>query len=174
MSTDRPRVTIRRERLQDAPAIDALLERAFGEQDEVRLVEALRASAEYIPELSLVAVDGDDIVGQILFSRVIVEGVRPGPAVALAPMAVAPERQRSGIGAALIRAGLDACDALGIGLVVVLGHPSYYPRFGFVPARDLGVLPPVDWPGDAWMALPLQDDHPRGTVRFSAAFDPAM
>jgi predicted N-acetyltransferase YhbS len=73
-----------------------------------------------------------------------------------------------------VQAGLDACDALGIGLVVVLGHPSYYPRFGFVSAYDLGVLPPGDWPRDAWMALPLQDDHLRGTVRFSTAFDTVM
>lgn len=174
MQTDRTGVTIRRERLQDAPAINALLEHAFGQRDEVRLVEALRSSAEYIPELSLVAFDGDDVVGQILFSRVVVEGERPGSAVALAPMAVAPERQRSGIGTALVHAGLDACDALGIELVVVLGHPSYYPRFGFVSAHDRGVLPPGDWPRDAWMALPLQDDHPRGTVRFSTAFDTVM
>jgi putative acetyltransferase len=174
MPTDRTRVAIRREHLEDAPAVDALLVRAFGQPDEVRLVEALRSSAEYIPELSLVAVDGDEIVGQILFSRVIVEGERPGPAVALAPMAVAPERQRSGIGTALVRVGLQACGGLGASLVVVLGHPSYYPRFGFVPARDLGVLPPGDWPKDAWMALPLEDDHPRGTVRFSAAFRTVM
>lgn len=162
---------IRPERLDDGAVVGALLERAFGRPDEAAIATALRGSAEYLPELALVAVEDDDIVGHIMFSRALVDGERPGQAALLAPMAVEPSRQGQGIGTALVRAGLARCRDSGVALVVLLGHPTYYPRFGFVPAHDVGVLPPAEWPRDAWMALPLEDDHPRGTVRIAPAFD---
>jgi putative acetyltransferase len=164
-------VVTRPERDEDRGAITDVLDLAFAGPQEGRLVEALRSSAAFIPELALVAIAGDRIVGHILFSRIAVIGERPGPAVALAPMAVLPSLQRSGIGSALVRAGLAGCRRRAEGLVVVLGHPGYYVRFGFLPAHQLGVLPPFEVPREAWMALSLRDGHPRGTVRYPPALE---
>jgi putative acetyltransferase len=86
-------------------------------------------------------------------------------------VAVAPDRQRQGIGGELVREGLRRADAAGEPLVIVVGHPEYHPRF-VVPARPLGLLPPEDWPDEAWMALPLAAHHPedRGAVEYAPPF----
>jgi putative acetyltransferase len=148
---------------------------AFGKEAEARLVRNLRASPVYRPELALVAVDQGEIVGHVMLSDVDLRGgdtVRR--ALSLAPLAVAPSRQRSGIGSALVREATDRADALGEALVVLEGSPVYYARFGFRDARQLGIefeLP--DWaPPEAGQALPLSAYDPawRGKVVYSSAF----
>jgi putative acetyltransferase len=123
-------VTIRPERPEDLPAVDRLRRAAFGGDAEARLVDALRGDGAV---LSLVA-DEDGVVGHLMFSRLEMDGVR---AAALAPVAVAPARQRRGTGSALIRDGLRRLREAGWEAVVVLGEPAYYARFGFVPAPTI-------------------------------------
>jgi putative acetyltransferase len=166
-------VEIRPERDQDSPAISAVHERAFPAPDEARLVEALRADGAHVPELCLVAVGGagQAVVGHIFYSRAALQP--SGVAVlALAPMAVLPDHQGTGVGGALIRASLDLAGATRYPLVVILGHADYYPRFGAEPAGPLGVEAPFEVPPESWMAvrLPAYSDDACGTVEYAAAF----
>jgi putative acetyltransferase len=141
-----------RERPEDAAAIRQVNTLAFGRPDEANLVDALRASSKAV--LSLVAVEDDRIVGHILFSPVTIDtGDRTLPALGLAPMAVVPERQRCGIGSRLVKAGLAQCRNAGYHCVVVLGHPTYYRRFGFVPASRYGLKSEYEVPDEAFMVL---------------------
>jgi len=136
--SERVEASIRPEQIGDAAAVDTLLRCAFGRAAEAELVARLRREAP--GSLALVAERAGSIAGHILFSAVTIEGrERSWPAVGLGPMAVEPDDQRRGIGSALVRAGLDACAARGEGLVFVLGHPDYYPRFGFRLAARLGL-----------------------------------
>ena len=131
-------IEIRPERPEDQAAVYAINDAAFETETEAELVEAVRLDAR--PLISLVAIEGGTVVGHILFSPVTVEGAGAGHrAMGLGPMAVAPERQRSGIGSKLVRAGLDACRAIGEEVVFVLGHADYYPRFEFAPAPARGL-----------------------------------
>ncbi len=150
---------VRRERLDDVAAIRAVNELAFGSAVEAGLVDALRARGQ--ATLSLVAVEADRVVGHILFSPVTIDpagesGGRKVAALGLGPMAVLPTRQRRGIGSLLVRTGLEACRAGGHGCVVVLGHPEYYPRFGFAPASRQGVRWEHPAPDEAFMLLELR------------------
>jgi putative acetyltransferase len=123
--------TIRFERPEDAPRVRHIHEAAFGQPIEANLVERLRSSAG---ALSLVAED-DEVVGHILFTSVVVEcAERQVLGMGLAPMAVLPGRQRLGIGSQLVTRGLELLRERGCPFVVVVGHPEYYPRFGFEPA----------------------------------------
>ena len=126
--------TIRPERLQDAAAVFAVHAAAFPTDVEARLVDALRDAGQF--RISLVAEESDQIVGHVLFSPVTVDGSRR-EGLDLAPVAVLPSHQRRGIGSALIVEALNIARAQGYGFVVVLGHPEYYPRFGFRRASDL-------------------------------------
>lgn len=156
-------MTIRAEGAEDREGIDRLNREAFGRENEARLVEALRRSPAFIPELSLVAVEEGQLLGHILFTRIVINTPRgPVAALALAPMAVLPPRQRSGIGASLVRTGLDECRRLGHNLVIVLGHPEYYPRFGFVPAAPRGIRSPFEVPDDDFLVLELAPGALRG------------
>lgn len=131
-------MAIRPERPEDHAAVAALHERAFGQPAEARLVAALRAAGA--ATLSLVAEEDGQVVGHVLFSPVSVDdGAGGWAALGLGPVAVRPERQRRGIGAALVRAGLAACRDNGHTVVLVLGHAEYYPRFGFRPAAGAGL-----------------------------------
>ncbi|MBI1814801.1 MAG: N-acetyltransferase [Deltaproteobacteria bacterium] len=165
-------LAIRAETIADYAAIHEINALAFGRDDEARLVEAIRASAEFIPELSLVAVDGTTVVGHVLFSRIALQTSEGAlPALALAPMAVRPKFQNRGVGCELVRHGLDDCRRLGHRIVVVVGHPNYYPRFGFTSARALGLEAP--YRDAAFMALELMPGvlrGVRGTVEYPAAF----
>ena len=166
---------IRQQLPKDAPAVRQVNTLAFGRKEEAQLVEAILATPGAIPELSLVAVVDDKIVGHILFSPIVIETADGAiPAISLAPMAVLPEYQGQGIGSALVRWGLDACKSLGHRIIIVLGHTEYYPRFGFSAELAKDLVCPYGEVGEAWMALELQPGalkDVRGVVRYPPAFD---
>ena len=168
---------VRPETTADHQAVARLLTDAFGGPAEARLVELLRTSPAYIPDLALVAEVDGTVVGHILFTVVAVEDRPAGettPALALAPMAVAPAHQRTGVGTALAGAALERARRRPEAAVIVLGHPGYYPRFGFVPASRFGIEPPwSDIPDDAFLVLPLPGytEACRGVVVYPPAFD---
>ncbi|MFN7133879.1 MAG: GNAT family N-acetyltransferase [Myxococcales bacterium] len=156
----------------DHAAIRALNEEAFDGPGEARLVDALRSAGA--ATLSLVARRDGRVVGHLLLSPVRIEsadGVRP--ALGLAPMAVARGLQRSGIGTALVREALARARDAGHGAVVVLGHPDYYPRFGFVRASRFGLTCEFPSPDEAFMAVELRPGclaGAAGRVSYHAAF----
>ncbi len=164
-------ITIRPETAADRAAVRAVNESAFGQREEADLVEALhRAGAATV---ALVAEIDGAVAGHILFSPVAVEPPAGRLLLGLAPMAVAPSRQRSGLGSRLVREGLERCRAAGAAGVVVLGHPEYYPRFGFVPARRLGLRCEYDVPPEVFMAQGLAPgglSGVSGLVRYHPAF----
>lgn len=145
--------SIRLEQPHDADEVRQTNEQAFGEPLEARLVDALRGCSGY---LSLVATIDGQVVGHILFTPVTIEPPVDRRIAGLAPMAVRPEHQRSGIGSQLIRAGLEACRRSGYAAVVVLGHPEYYPRFGFLPAHTFGLTCEFPSPPEAFMAMEIE------------------
>ncbi|ARF55136.1 GNAT family N-acetyltransferase [Streptomyces gilvosporeus] len=161
----------RPETAADTAAVRQVHLAAFGTAEEADLVDALRRDPRaWLPGLSYVADAPDGTpAAHALLTRCYVDEV---PAVALAPCAVLPGYQKSGAGSAVIRALLAAARAAGERTALVLGHPPYYPRFGFVPAASrYGIRPPQPWPDDAFLALSLDDSiPPRGTVRYPAAF----
>lgn len=165
---------VRAEEPGDVGAIRAVNLAAFETSVEADLVDALRQQAS--PFLSLVAestADPPAIVGHILFTPVT---LLQHPALAilgLAPMAVLPNHQRQGVGAALIHEGLARARTLGAQAVIVLGHADYYPRFGFAPAARFGIGCEYDVPPEVFMALELTPGALRecaGTIRYHAAF----
>lgn len=164
-------VLVRDETPDDVAAVAAMIEAAFERDDEVLLVEALRSEGSVLA--ALVACDSDGaVLGHVLFSPLAVDdGTQVAAGAALAPLSVRPGRQRRGVGSALTRTGLDSCRTLGIDVVVVLGHPAYYRRFGFTPAVPQGLRDPFD-AGAAFMALPLGPVRWRrpATVRYAPAF----
>lgn len=149
---------------------------AFGKENEAALVNEIRNSKEFIPELSLIAVDeNDQVVGHILFSKIYIKSQdKKLETIALAPMAVLPSHQGKGIGSKLVQTGLNRCAELGYQHVIVLGHPNFYPKFGFETASKYGILPPFPVPDEVFMAIELE---PRGlsgfsgTVEYPAAFN---
>ena len=146
--------SIRLERPEDVDAIRVVNQRAFGRDAEANIVEALRALPSAV---SLVALTNGEVAGHILFTPVEIERVPEGlKAMGLAPVSVLPEQQRLGIGSALVKKGLDVCRLLGYGLVVVLGHPDYYARFGFKTAAEHGLRCEYPSPPDAFMVLEIK------------------
>lgn len=147
-------MTIRGERPEDASRVRHVNEAAFGRPAEADLVERLRRACQ--DSLSLVAEDAA-VVGHILFTPVVVES--PGRRVlgmGLAPLAVLPDRQRRGVGSQLVRRGLNLLRERGCPFIVVVGHPEYYPRFGFEPASTRGLASQWEGVGDpAFMVLVL-------------------
>jgi putative acetyltransferase len=163
-------ISVRFEQPGDEAAIRETNELAFGAPLEARLVDTLRATPGY---LSLVATIEGRVVGHILFTPVTLEPPVACRIAGLAPMAVRPQHQRTGVGGQLIRAGLAECRRLGYSAVVVLGHPEYYPRFGFVPAHTFGLTCEYPSPPEAFMALELVPGSiPRrsGLVRYLPEF----
>jgi putative acetyltransferase len=151
---------LRQERAGDEPAIAAIHVAAFRrpeqpdvEPPEAQLVTDLRACDAWIPELSIVAVDGDTIVGHVVCTRATI--AKSIPVLGLGPIGVAPARQGDGIGIALVRAAIAAADARDERLVALLGSRAYYSRFGFEPASAHGIEPPREWYGEAFQVLPL-------------------
>ena len=155
--------------------IHRIVEAAFGRENEARLVRLLRADAEaYVPQLTLVAEDGDEIVGHIMLSNATIHGKQDWRVLALGPLAVTPEVQGKGVGIALTEASLELADNRGDPLVVLLGHPTYYPRFGFESARRRGIEPPAAMMSDAAFmvkALSNYDERYRGKFAYAPAFD---
>ena len=162
--------TTRAETSADIPAIRDIVLSAFETSLEADLVDALRADPCWIEGLSLVSTDENDRpVGYALLTRCHIGDT---PALCLAPCAVRPERQNTGAGSAAVRAALAAAQNMGERHVVVLGHPAYYPRFGFTRASAHGIGLTIDVPDEALMALALDAGHPlpSGTVRYAAPF----
>lgn len=159
----------------DIPAIRQVVTDAFGQSNEAELIEVIRNSPNFIPELSIVAKEDENVLGHILFSPIIIEA--PGQcvdAIALAPLAVTPTRQRQGIGSQLVEVGLSKCRDRGHSIVVVLGHSSYYQRFGFQTASKFGVQAPFPVPDEAFMIIELKPGalkNVSGTVRYPAHFN---
>lgn len=165
---------VRAERRSDHDAIAAVVTAAFERPNEALLVERIRASINYVPELALVADEGGEVVGHVLFSHVGLRDGRTRTVLQLAPLAVAPAHQGRGIGSALVLAGLELADARGEPLVAVVGHGAYYPRFGFEPARRHGVEPPSpSIPESVFMVRRLGAYHERcrGRLMLPPAFD---
>lgn len=154
----------------DIPAVRAVVSAAFDTPAEAELVDALRADPAWIDGLSIVSTDQDGkVVGHALLTRCHIGDT---PALCLAPVAVLPEYQKTGAGSAAISAALDVAKGRGERFVTVLGHPAYYPRFGFTRASTYGIGISIDVPDEAMMALALDAGHPlpSGTVRYAAPF----
>ncbi len=167
---------ISREKPEDIRAVSNVNERAFGQKEEAELVDNLRNRA--VETLLLVAGEGGRIVGHILFSPVTIEVEKASfEAIALAPMAVLPAYQRKGTGTQLVLSGFDECRRLGHEIVVVQGHPTYYPRFGFVPAKPENIGCEFEVPEEAGMLLEIREGVLAGrigTVKFQPEFKNAM
>jgi len=177
-----PPIDIRAEAPGDAEKIGSVVAAAFslarhsappvtpgGPPGEVDLVLWLRADEGWLPHLSLVAVSDGRVVGHVVCTRAHVDDA---PALGLGPLSVHPDLQRKGVGQALVREVLARAENAGETLVALLGDPAYYRRFGFVPARELGVLSPDDSYGDYFQAIALgSGDHPRGRFRYPAPFE---
>ncbi len=162
--------TTRAETGADVPVIREITLAAFETPLEADLVDALRADSSWIEGLSVVSTDEDGtVVGHALLTRC---HIGETPALCLAPVSVRPEHQKSGAGSAAVRAALQAAKDRGERYVTVLGHPAYYPRFGFGRASAYGIGVSFDVPDEALMALALDEAHPlpSGIVRYAAPF----
>ena len=146
-------VEIREEHPDDVAVVRELNRRAFGQDQESNIVDALRANGAAL--LSLVATVHDRVVGHIMYSPLSISGNVTG--AALGPMAVIPERQRQGIGSKLIEAGNRKLKDAGCPFIIVVGHADYYPRFGFRPASEHGIKCEWDLPDDVFMLLVLDE-----------------
>lgn len=159
----------------DPEAIHQVVTAAFGRPNEAELIAAIRNSPNFIPKLSILAAEDGVVLGHILFSPIIIAApVQSTPALALAPLAVIPARQRHGIGTQLVQAGLLECRELGHSIIVVLGNPRYYSRFGFQTASKFNIQAPFPVPDEALMMLELEPSAltgVSGTVRYPAYFE---
>jgi putative acetyltransferase len=181
MLTAAAAMTVRQTLESDIADLRDIHLKAFGEEEGpeiAELVEALMEDATARPLVSLASVKDERLTGHILFTSVRLSGsARAVSASILAPLAVLPEEQSRGVGGALIRTGLGMLRESGTGLVFVLGHPGYYPRYGFVPAGELGFEAPYPVPEEHAAAWMVQELCPgligtvRGTVRCSDALD---
>jgi putative acetyltransferase len=164
---------IRPEKPEDIPAVRIVNELAFGGAAEADIVDALRRNGK--ATISLVAEDDGRVVGHILFSPVTIEtSERELVGVGLAPMSVIPERQNQRIGSLLVEEGLRRCREDGHRFVVVLGHPNYYPRFGFVPAGRFGIKSEYDVADEVFMVMELREGALRecaGMVKYQPEFN---
>ncbi|MEV5111116.1 N-acetyltransferase [Bacillus sp. LBA3-1-1.1] len=171
-------VTIRQEQKNDYSKTEEVVKQAFlneefSDKTEHELVKRIRKCDAFIPELSLVAVD-EGIVGHILLSKISIE--QDGTSVeslALAPVSVARGHQKKGIGGKLIGAALEKAKELGHGSVVVLGHPEYYPKFGFKKTSDWNIKAPFEVPDEVFMVMELRENALQGVegvVQYSSAF----
>lgn len=173
-------VSIRPYRPDDHDGVHRVVSAAFHPGDEAALVERIRASEHYVADMELVAVIGDDIVGHVMVSgaSIVDDAGTTSSIVMLSPLAVAPTRQRQGIGGALVTAVSAIAERRAEPVIVLEGSPTYYSQFGFEPSAKLGItLPLPDWaPPEAAQVLRLSAydrtaAHLRGTVRYPPAFD---
>ncbi|QIW20042.1 GNAT family N-acetyltransferase [Bacillus thuringiensis] len=171
-------VTIRQEQQNDYRKTEEVVQQAFlheefSDKKEHELVSRIRKCDAFIPELSIVAVD-EEIVGHILLSKIKIEqGATSVESLALAPISVARGHQKKGIGGKLIGAALEKAKELGYGSVVVLGHPEYYPKFGFKKASEWNIKAPFEVPDEVFMVIELSENALQGVegiVQYSSAF----
>lgn len=171
-------ITIRQERSKDYKVTEEVVQSAFAnmelsDKNEHELVSRIRKSDAFIPELSLVAID-NEIVGHILLSKIkILNDIQIVESLALAPISVLPEYQNKGIGGHLILEALKRAKKLEYESVVVLGHPEYYPKFGFKKASLWGIKAPFEVPEEVFLALELRENalnNVSGVVKYSNAF----
>ena len=167
-------IEIRQESQEDYEEVYMVVKTAFemaehSDGNEQDLVVALRNSDSFIPELSLVAVKDDKIVGYILFTKIKIENHEE---IALAPLAVLPEYQKQGIGSMLIEQGHKIAKQLGYHYSIVLGSENYYPRFGYIPAIQYGIQAPFDVANENFMAIKLNevDTEIKGVVQYAKEF----
>jgi len=163
-------MNIRPEHPEDTEKIRKVLLEAFGTDAEANLVDALRNAG--VELISLVAVENNEIIGHILFSPVTIDG-KTG-IMGLAPMAVLPAWQRKGVGTQLVNEGSRACEKAGYEAVVVLGHPGYYPRFGFVPSVNFGIRSEYDVPPEVFQVKELRKgalQNAAGIVKYHPVFN---
>jgi putative acetyltransferase len=164
---------VRPEKSEDIPAIRIVIERAFGRPAEADLVDALRRNGK--AAISLVAEDDGRIVGHILFSAVTIQSIETGlTGIGLAPLAVIPDRQNQRIGSMLTEHGLKRCREEDYPFVVVLGHPNYYPRFGFVPASRFGIKSEYNVADEVFMVMELREgalSGCAGVVKYQPEFN---
>lgn len=168
---------IRSEREDDAAAVRGVHLAAFDTRAEADLVDTIRASRHYRPHFSIVAETGEGVVGHALLSYAeLVDPAHARPVLVLAPLAVAPGSQRRGTGTALMHECIGRADHAGEPLILLVGHPGYYPRFGFTPASRYGITPPEPLPDAVFMARKLAGYDPtwRGRLRYPPAFDLVM
>lgn len=172
-------VTIRQETKDDYKAVFDVVEAAFrgmplSDQTEQFLVERLRKSEGFIPQLSLVAEVDDMIVGHIMITKVFVKRKdQEMESLCLAPVSVHPDFQKSGIGGQLVETAHFVAMEMGFSAIVLVGHPEYYPRFGYVLASKYGIQFPIEAPDEACMAVALVPgglDDLKGTVQFPREF----
>ena len=171
-------VLIRLEQPGDYRTVEALTRDAFWDVykpgcDEHLVAHRLRTHPDSVPELDFVALDGDRIVGNIMYSRAAIvqpDGTR-FPIVIFGPLSVHPDCQRRGIGSALVRHSLEKAKEMGFAGAALTGSPDYYPRFGFRPGRDFGITDAEGNSSDYLMALPLAADTlPAGVLTESEVF----
>ena len=167
-------IEIRQESQKDYEEVYRVVKTAFetaehSDGNEHDLVVALRNSDSFIPELSLVAVKEDKIVGYILFTKIKIENHEE---IALAPLAVLPEYQKQGIGSMLIEQGHKIAKKLGYHYSIVLGSENYYPKFGYIPAIQYGIQAPFDVADENFMAIKLNatDTEIEGVVQYAKEF----
>jgi putative acetyltransferase len=161
-------IDIRDERPSDVAAIREVNRLAFAQDDEGRIVDALRANGA--ATLSLVAIDDAAVVGHIMFSPLFVGAVQ---GAGLGPMAVTPSHQRQGIGSRLVEVGIELLRNAGCPFIVVIGHPEFYPRFGFQLAGAYGLTCEWDVPAEAFMVKVLNSQvsgHLHGMARYRGEF----
>jgi putative acetyltransferase len=161
-------IEIFEERADDIASVREVNRRAFGQELEANIVDALRSNGAAL--LSLVAKVNGQVVGHIMYSPLLVNDVE---GAGLGPMAVLPEHQRQGIGSKLIEAGTRTLKEAGCPFIVVLGHADYYPRFGFVPASTRGITCEWNVPDNAFLVLPLDQakmERVSGLARYRHEF----
>jgi len=168
-------ITLRHELKKDYSEITKVNDICFGRKAEGKLIKELRTTPEFQAELSLVALCEKQLVGHILFTPVkIQDGKKSYETLTLAPMSVLPDFQNKSIGKLLVIYGLQVAKDLGFKSVVVLGHQSYYPKFGFEPASKWEISSPFPAPDEAFMAIELEQNslkNVKGKVVFPTAFD---
>ena len=167
-------ILIRKEKPDDFRQVARLIEMAFRQKNEAVLVEKLRHKKKYNSNLSIVAEYNERVIGHILFFPIVIRTQETEiESLALAPLSVSPEFQKMGVGRRLIEDGLRKAREMGYTSVIVLGHPEYYSKFGFVPARKWGISAPFEVSDDAFMGIELQADallNASGVVEYPEEF----
>lgn len=171
-------IKIRTERQNDYKEIKKINDLAFGQENEGKMIESLRKTLDYNASLSLVAEIKNKIVGHILFYPVKIKNEKEEYIVlSLAPLAVHPQYQNKGVGSKLVKRGIKSAKETNFDIILVVGHPKYYPRFGFKPASNWKIKLPIDAPDDAVLVLELKDNslnNCSGIVEFPKEYYEAM